>query len=106
MEQNKIPFQKIVFVCVNQRQPHEICCAARGSDAIATALKARIKALGLSRIVRVSRSGCQDLCARGPNVMVFPDQVWYEAVTIDDVGRIARDILRNIPQESASHPGL
>ena len=37
---------------------------------------ARVKALGFSRRVRVSKSGCQDLCAKEPNVMVFPDYVW------------------------------
>ncbi len=92
MEQARIPFQKILFVCVNRREPNEICCAHRDSEAIASALKERIKALGLSRTVRVSKSGCQDLCAKGPNVMVFPDNVWYEGVTTEDVERIVQDL--------------
>ena len=88
MEQGRVPYQKILFVCVNQRAPHESCCAHGEAEAIAASLKSRIKALGLSRSIRVSKSGCQDLCAKGPNVMVFPDYVWYHGVTHDDVERI------------------
>ena len=93
MEQGPVPYRKILFVCVNTREPNEACCAHRQSEAIAAALKARVKALGLSRMIRVSKSGCQDLCAEGPNVMVFPDYRWYHGVTHDDVERIVQDVL-------------
>ena len=93
MQKGQVPYRKILFVCVNKREPHEACCAHRQSEAIAAALKARVKALGLSRTIRVSKSGCQDLCAKGPNVMVFPDYRWYHGVTHDDVERILQDVL-------------
>lgn len=94
MEAARVPYQKIVFVCINQRQPQETCCAHRQSEAIAAALKERVKALGLARWVRVSKSGCQDLCAKGPNVMVFPDYVWYHGVTLQDVEQIVQDVAK------------
>ena len=97
MEQGCVPYQKILFVCINRREPQETCCAHRGSETIASTLKARIKALGLSRVVRVSTSGCQDLCAKGPNVMVFPDYLWYHGVTDQDVDRIVQDTIRTLP---------
>ena len=96
MERGRVPFHKIVFVCVNQRKPEEACCAARQSEALAAALKARIKELGLSGRVRVSKSGCQDVCAQGPNVMVFPDYVWYHGVTHGDVERIVQDVAQGL----------
>jgi len=92
MQQERVPYHKILFVCVNQRPPGEACCAHRDAEAIAVSLKSRIKALGLSRSIRVSKSGCQDLCAKGPNVMVFPDHVWYHGVTQDDVERIVQAV--------------
>ncbi len=101
MEQARVPYQKILFVCINRRAGNEICCAHRESETIAAQLKERIKALGLSRIVRVSKSGCQDLCAKGPNVMVFPDNVWYYGVTQDDVERIIQDVLGSLPSSSS-----
>ena len=92
MQAQRVPYQTIVFVCVNRREDGRACCAARGSEAIADALKARIKALGLGGKIRVSKSGCQDVCERGANVMVFPDYVWYEAVTEADVERIIGEL--------------
>ena len=100
MEQRRVPYQKILFVCVNQREPHETCCAHRESGAIAEALKARVKQLGLSRAIRVSKSGCQDLCAKGPNVMMFPDYIWYAKVGPEHVERIIQEAIRGLP----SHP--
>jgi len=96
MEQGRVPYQKILFVCVNKRQPHEICCSHRDSEAIVEELKRRVKELGLARSVRVSKSGCQDLCAQGPNVMMFPDYVWYHAVRVEDVERILQDVIREL----------
>ena len=97
MQQEKVPYKKIVFVCINKREPPEACCSHRESEAIAAALKARVKALGLSGAVRVSKSGCQNLCAKGPNVMVFPDYVWYYGVTQHDVERIIQDTIQELP---------
>jgi len=108
MEQGRVPYEKILFVCVNRRAPGEVCCAHRGSEAIAEALKGCVKALGLGRAVRVSKSGCQDLCAKGPNVMVFPDYRWYRGVTEGDVERIIQDLIRGLgtaPMEDARAPG-
>ena len=102
MERAKVPYQKIVFVCSNTREPNEICCSHRDSEAIAEALKARIKALGLARHVRVSKSGCQDVCAKGPNVMVFPDDAWYHGVTPEDVEQIVQDLIRNLQPSAAT----
>ena len=96
MRQDRVPYKKILFVCVNRRATGESCCAERASEPIAESLKARVKALGLGREVRVSKSGCQDVCAKGPNVMVFPDYVWYHGVTEADVGRIIEDVTRGI----------
>jgi (2Fe-2S) ferredoxin len=96
MRQSPVPYKKIVFVCVNQRTNGEACCAERSAGPIAESIKARVKALGLGREVRVSKSGCQDVCAKGPNVMVFPDYVWYHGVTDADVERIVHDLVRGL----------
>ena len=106
MERARVPYQKILFVCINERQPQEACCARRDSLAVAEALKARIKALGLARRIRVSKSGCQDLCAKGANVMVFPDFVWYHDVTVADVDAIVHDVIRELRHDAHPHPAV
>ncbi len=97
MEKQTMPFQKIVFVCVHEREPGMgACCAARDSLALHAALKARIKEMGLGAKIRVSRSGCQDRCAKGPNIMVFPDNVWYSRVGPADLDAIVADLVEGM----------
>lgn len=95
MERNALPHQKIIYVCLNERETG-ICCAARGSAAIHSALKEAVKARGLNQKVRVSRSGCMDRCGRGINVLVFPDGIWYSDVSESDVNTILDDVLKGI----------
>ena len=104
MQRLDVPYRKILFVCINRRAPEQACCAHRESEALAEALKTRVKALGLSRQVRVSKSGCQDLCAKGPNVMVFPDHVCYSGVTEADLPRILDDVTRGLSPNPSSCP--
>lgn len=87
MDADRVPYEKILFVCTNVRD-EGACCGQRGSQAIRDALKQYVKARGLSGAIRVSQSGCQDQCRVGPNVMVFPDYRWYRRVTLDDVPKL------------------
>lgn len=89
MDYNELPYQKIVFVCCNQRAAGErVCCAAGRGQEIRDALKRLVKERGLKSRIRVSQSGCMDRCEDGPNVMIFPDNRWISHVTPDDVPAI------------------
>lgn len=83
-------FQRHLFVCINRRDPADPrgCCAAKGSEEVRAALKASLKARGLSRIVRANAAGCLDACAYGATVVVYPEAVWYGGVTPADVEEI------------------
>jgi (2Fe-2S) ferredoxin len=97
MQKQPVPYQKIVFVCINERPPDgPPCCCGRGSVGIHASLKARVKALGLGRVIRVSKSGCLNQCALGPNIMVFPDNVWYSGVTEEDLDAILGEIVEGV----------
>ena len=52
------------------------------------ALKNRVKESGLSASVRVSRSGCLDMCEQGPNVLLMPDHKWFSLVSEGDLAEI------------------
>jgi len=93
MESRRPPYLKHLFVCTNQRDPGAICCAHGDSEAIKEKLKSFVKANGLKGKVRISSSGCQDLCAQGPNVMVYPDYLWYHHVKLKDVDQIIQEQL-------------
>ena len=51
-------------------------------------MKVAAYARGLKRIVRVNKAGCLDQCARGVTCVVYPENVWYGGVTVDDVDEI------------------
>ncbi len=45
-------------------------CKARGSDALAAQITARVREAGIGDRVKVQRGGCWGLCNLGPNVIV------------------------------------
>jgi (2Fe-2S) ferredoxin len=90
-------FEKHIFVCENKRpEGHpKGCCADKNSIEVRALFKNRLKQLGLSTEIRANASGCLDACEHGVTVVVYPDQVWYGGVTIDDVEEIIQQHLIN-----------
>ena len=84
------PFERVIFVCCNQREAGEAACANRGSADLQKQLKAHMKSKNLQDRCRVSRSLCLGLCAQGPNVCVMPENVWYHGVTSADLEAIQK----------------
>lgn len=85
-------FQRHIFTCIHERSADSPrgCCAAKGSEDVAAALKAQLHAAGLRRIVRANKSGCLDQCSRGTTMVVYPEGVWYGGVGLGDVDEIIR----------------
>ncbi len=86
----KPPFERILFVCCNEREPGEDACANRGSAELQKKLKDYMKSKDLKGRCRISRAMCLGQCAVGPNVCVYPENVWYHHVTEKDLGEIQR----------------
>jgi (2Fe-2S) ferredoxin len=83
-------FQRHVFVCINERGADNPkgCCKAKGGVEVRDRLKSELKARGISKLVRANNSGCLDQCEHGVTVVVYPEQVWYGGVTVDDIAEI------------------
>src|SRR5436305_12837290 len=83
-------FKHGMFICTNQREPGSPrgCCNPNGNAELHKAFKDAIAARGLKATVRANKSGCLDQCEHGPNVVVYPEAVWYGGVTADDVDEI------------------
>src|SRR3972149_7304411 len=95
-------FEKHIFICENKRpEGHpKGCCADKGSLEVRALFKKRLKELGLSTSVRANSSGCLDACEFGVTVVVYPEQIWYGGVTLDDVEEILQShIINNKPVE-------
>ena len=88
-------YQHHVFVCTNLRDPYDSreSCAQKGSETLCKAFKGAVKASPLADVVRVSSSGCLGQCAKGPTVVVYPEQVWYSIHNQQDIERIVNEHL-------------
>ena len=84
------PFRFHVFVCDQQKPEGVPGCCARGSVAVIEALRREINARGLEDDVQVPTCGSLGLCEWGPNMIVYPEGVWYAGVTPADVPEIVR----------------
>jgi (2Fe-2S) ferredoxin len=82
--------ERHVFVCV-QRRPERgrSSCAQRGGEQVLAALAEAVTAR--PHLIGVAVTGCSCLgpCFEGPNLVVYPDRVWYAGVAVTDVDEIA-----------------
>lgn len=83
-------YQRHMFICTNQRDNGETCCAQANTQALVDHAKARVKALGINGAgqVRVQKAGCLDRCNEGPVAVVYPEGVWYTLVDSSDLDDI------------------
>jgi len=51
-------------------------------------LKEAVNNRGWKGKVRVTQSGCMGLCAKGSNVMLYPQKIWFAGVFPEDVEEI------------------
>lgn len=79
-----------IQVCTNEREPgaKKPCCAPRGGLEVYRRFKDRVRELGLRDRVMVTRTGCLKHCSRGVVVAIWPYNLWYRRVTLDDVDEI------------------
>ena len=95
MSEVRAPFALHVFVCTGGGT-----CPQQGSSAVHAYLKGAVAQAGLRDKVRINQSGCLDQCGHGPMVVVYPDNVWYSHVSLDDAKLIfSEHILGGRPVE-------
>jgi len=89
------PFEIHVFVCTSGGT-----CPHQGSVAVHAYLKEAVARAGLKGKVRVNNAGCLDQCGHGPNLVIYPENVWYSHVTREEAEVIfTQHILKGQPVE-------
>ena len=98
MQSKKIPFEKQIFVCTNDRQGASQSCGDHQGEAVFKELRRIAKERGLHPRIRVAQAKCLGQCSQGVNVMVYPDEAWYSGVSLKDVEALAEKYL--FPEKS------
>ncbi|MDP2188937.1 MAG: (2Fe-2S) ferredoxin domain-containing protein [Sphingobacteriaceae bacterium] len=89
-------YQKHLFICNNERpDPAKKSCGKEHGSALVAAFKEGIKARGLQIDIRAQQTGCLDACVHGPALVVYPEAVWYGALTLADVEEVIESHLVN-----------
>jgi (2Fe-2S) ferredoxin len=73
-----------IFVCAT---PGEGRCGARGGGELLDAFREEVDRRGISSS-SVLRNACTRRHEEGPVVFIYPDDVWYTRVTLEDVPEI------------------
>jgi (2Fe-2S) ferredoxin/predicted O-methyltransferase YrrM len=85
------PFRYHVYACTQTKPEGVPCCSANGSVKVIEALRREIASADLNEKVQVTTCGSLGLCERGPNMVVYPEGVWYSGVTSEDVREIVTE---------------
>lgn len=83
-------FEKHIFICTNQRDASSPrgCCNPTGQGELQKQFKEKLKARGLAGRFRANKAGCLDQCEHGPNIVIYPEAVWYGGVCAADIDEI------------------
>ncbi len=81
---------------LSKRDPDRACiaicagtgCLGLGNDRVISAFEKEIKKLSLETKVDVRATGCHGFCEKGPNVVIYPEEIYYSEVTPKDVPEI------------------
>jgi len=99
--QSPVELEKLRDRILSQRKPEKPCisicggtgCHAYGCEDIAKAFKNEIKRQGLSKQVELKVTGCHGFCERGPLIVVYPQKIFYQRVSPDDVSEIIAETI-------------
>ncbi len=98
-----------ILVCVNQRPSNasKPSCGPRGGLEVYRRFKDGVRARGIRDHVMVVRTGCLKHCSQGITVNLWPLNLWYRRVTLDEVDDIIdRSVLAGEEVEHLRMPDI
>ena len=93
MKTDRTPYEKQIFVCTYDQKGEKPSCGDHQGEAIFKELRRIAKERGLHPRIRVAQAKCLGQCNIGANIMVYPDNIWYSGVQLNDVPALAEKLL-------------
>ncbi len=81
-------------------------CVMCGSERVKEALEEAVKARGLEKEVEVKGVGCLGLCSAGPMILVEPDGILYQRVTLEDAPALVQGLVGSPVERLLCDPNL
>lgn len=92
------PFRYHVYFC-NQKKPEGApSCPAVGALETLGVMRQYLAEKNLTEEVQVTTCGCLGICQKGPNMVVYPDGVWYSGLNPENIKQVVDEqFLNNRP---------
>ena len=94
-------YSRHIFMCTNVRpegHPRGSCSAraaeAGGVEKLRGYMREKARQLGIENI-RCNAAGCLDRCEFGPNMVIYPEGVWYRYESAQDLDEILETHIKN-----------
>ena len=94
METANAPYKRQIFVCTNNANGEKVSCGDHKGEDVFRQLREIAKERKLHPMVRVAQAKCLGQCAKGVNIMVYPENIWHSGVRLEDVAQIADKYIR------------
>jgi len=86
---------------IEQRDPNKTCiticsgtgCHACGCEQVTAGFEQEIKRQGLEAKVDLRTTGCHGFCEKGPLVVIKPENIFYQRVSVNDVPEIISETI-------------
>ncbi len=66
-------------------------CVASGAMKTRTALQEELKKRGLEEEIKLVLTGCNGYCAEGPVMVVYPEEIFYQKVTVEEIPALVEE---------------
>ena len=93
MEKNNVPYQRQIFVCTNDQKGEKASCGDHQGEAVFRGLREIAKEKKLHPQIRVAQAKCLGQCAKGVNIMIYPENIWLSGVRLEDVPKLAEQYI-------------
>lgn len=66
-------------------------CVASGTPKVKAALQDELEKRGLADEIKIVLTGCNGFCAEGPVMLVYPDEIFYQKLTVEEVPKLVEE---------------
>ncbi len=75
-------------------------CVASGTPKVKAALQEELEKRGLANEIKIVLTGCNGFCAEGPVMLVYPEGIFYQKLTVDEIPKLVDEhFLKGRPYE-------